>query len=748
VDSNPAAGELQNLAFLPPQLSAILDAVAVPQIVVLADDPDFTIAAVSDAYLETTHNHRQELVGHGFFASVLTAYDLDDLQHIRASFKRAIASGRPDRLLLPRHSLSVINTPVLVEDGVTYVIHSHDITSRRAAEQQLQQQWQTFDTVLSHIPDLCYIFDLDGRFTYANKALLSMWQKSGRNGLGKNMFEAGYPPELAERFQAQLHEVMETKQPLRDETPFTLPNGETGHFEYIYVPVLDAAGHVKAVAGSTRDITERTKSKLMLEQDRARWRKLLEQAPAGIAVIRAPTLTFEWANETYLRLIGRNAAAVVGKTVIEAIPEVKDQEYLALLDHVVETGEPITCKESLALIDRGDGLLQDCYVNFALLPIRNLSGEVEGVFVHAIDVTDMVLTRKRIELSESQFRTLAESIPHLAWMADENGSVFWFNQRYCEFTGKSFEELAGWGWQDVPDPKVLPDVLKCWNEAISSGQPVEITFPIRSASGEYRSFLTRVQPIKNDLGRVIRWFGTNTDITAQLETENELRRINRELEEFSYVAGHDLREPLRTTNLYGELLLKKLGSADTEVAEMANVICRSVRRLDTLLKDLLTFYQTVHSAETRQSSADLSASLSEALAALDDQIKETKAMIQADPLPVVKGDGVQMAHLFQNLLSNAMKYRNPAVPPKIYISAESYADGWLVSVRDNGMGFDAAYSQQIFGLFKRLHGPEFAGSGLGLSICQRIVERYGGRIWANSTKGEGSVFCFTVLRPN
>ena len=621
-----------------------------------------------------------------------------------------------------------------------------NITERKSAEEQLHHQWQKFDIALSHTPDFTYTFDLDGRFAYVNKALLSLWEKPLRDALGKNFLELNYPPPLAERLQRQIQQVVKTKQPIRDDTPFTGPSGETRHYEYIFVPVLNANGEVKAIAGSTRDVTERAKAEEIVERDRRRWREILRQTPAAVALLHGPQHRLEWANDRYFRLIGRSAEALIGKTVLEALPEIAAQKYLALLDRVYQTGAPFTGTESLLQIDRGDGTLKDAYVNFVYLPARDVAGDVDGIFVHATDVTDMVLTRKRVEESERQFHTLAETIPHLAWMADETGYIFWYNRRWYEFTGTSLEEMEGWGWQKVHDPRVLPEVLEKWRTAIASGEPFDMIFPLRRADGEFRSFLTRVEPVKDDQGKVVRWFGTNTDVTAQRRTEEELRRMNRELEEFSYVAGHDLREPLRMLNLYTELLLKKLGGGDGECGIYANVIRQCVSRMDALLRDLLTFSHAVHSEELPGGTADLSASLNEALTMLHGQIAETGAIIEVEALPMVRGDTSQMAQVFQNLLSNAMKYRQQGVPVRITISVQPDGDRWTVSVKDNGIGFEPRYAEHIFGLFKRLHNREFPGTGLGLAICKRIVERYGGRIWAEAALGQGANFSVSLPR--
>jgi PAS domain S-box-containing protein len=249
-----------------------------------------------------------------------------------------------------------------------------------------------------------------------------------------------------------------------------------------------------------------------------------------------------------------------------AFPEVEGQVYVDLLNGVYSTGEPFVGHEVPLHLEGSDGP-RDLYLNFLYAATRDLDGEIDSVFAHLIDVTDMVEARQRIEQSERQFRTLAETIPHLAWMADEKGDRLWFNRRWFDYTGSTLEEMQGRGWEKAHDPNVLPEVQKLWQQAVSFGEPFEIVHPLQSAEGEFRTFLTRVQPVKDNQGQVVRWFGTNTDITDQRRTEEDLRRMNRELEEFAYVASHDLQEPLRMVNIYTQLILKTLGT-DNEVLNL------------------------------------------------------------------------------------------------------------------------------------------------------------------------------------
>jgi signal transduction histidine kinase len=234
-------------------------------------------------------------------------------------------------------------------------------------------------------------------------------------------------------------------------------------------------------------------------------------------------------------------------------------------------------------------------------------------------------------------------------------------------------------------------------------------------------------------------------------TNDDLTRVNRELEEFAYVSSHDLQEPLRMVNIYTHLILKETAQEKTngeddqaKLSQYREFVRQGIDRMEALIRDLLTFSRTIQNDDPPIGVVNLSDSLHEALSVLGDRIEESGAVVTAGSLPCVRVDTTQMAHVFQNLLSNSIKYRGLSVTPEINISAEARDSSWIISVSDNGIGFDQQYAERIFGLFKRLHKDEYPGTGLGLAICQRIVERYGGRIWATSSVGAGATFYFAL----
>ena len=230
------------------------------------------------------------------------------------------------------------------------------------------------------------------------------------------------------------------------------------------------------------------------------------------------------------------------------------------------------------------------------------------------------------------------------------------------------------------------------------------------------------------------------------ERTAELVRANEELRSFGYAASHDLREPLRTVASYTQLLNRRYQDRfDDEAKEFMSYIVDSVHRMDSLLSDLLAYSHQLNSTDQTLTLVDTEAVLAGVLMNLDSAIRESGTEITHDPLPQVMSDFVQLGQVFQNLIGNSIKYRS-ADPPRIHISAEEREDEWIFSFRDNGIGIDPRYHDQIFGIFKRLHGREYPGTGIGLALVKRVIERQGGRIWVESELGSGSTFRFTIPR--
>ena len=261
------------------------------------------------------------------------------------------------------------------------------------------------------------------------------------------------------------------------------------------------------------------------------------QAPFPIIVLRGPEHVIELANPQALRLWGRGSE-VLGLPLAGALPELCGLPFIGYLDEVLRTGVPYEGRAERARLAKGPkGELEDVYFTFVYAPLRDASGAVEGILVCASDVTAQVLASQemqralaRAESSEAQFRDVVENLPELAWTTRPDGYIDFYNRRWYEYTGTTQEQMKGWGWESVHDPALLPGIVARWKEALSTGKAFEFEFPLRRADGVYRWFLTRAIPLRDEQGRIVRWFGTNTDVEdvrrARADAEAERSRFH------------------------------------------------------------------------------------------------------------------------------------------------------------------------------------------------------------------------------
>jgi len=281
-------------------------------------------------------------------------------------------------------------------------------------------------------------------------------------------------------------------------------------------------------------------------------------------------------------------------------------------------------------------------------------------------------------------------------------------------------------------------------------QSIEVS--LFHADKRYSTLLLSAGPLWGDDRELLGCVVTLTDITERKRSEEalvrqaqELERSNGDLRQFAYAVSHDLREPIRIVTIYSQLFEKKYkGSLDEQADAFIQHTIEAAQRVETLLDDLLAYTQTAEGPQSVDSAVDANVCLAKVLAMFDAALVDSGAIVTSDPLPLLRVKEVHIQQLLQNLISNSLKYRSEE-SPRIHISAQRDRGMWKIGVSDNGIGIDAQYHEQVFGLFKRLHGSgKYAGSGIGLAICHKIVERYGGRMWVESEAGKGSKFFFTL----
>jgi PAS domain S-box-containing protein len=379
---------------------------------------------------------------------------------------------------------------------------------------------------------------------------------------------------------------------------------------------------------------------------------------------------------------------------------------------------------------------------------QKISGDELGVLVDrfnemlaGIQSRDDALKQER-----ERFRFMAESMPQKIFATASDGSGDYFNQQWLEFTGLSMEQLRGWAWTQFIHPDELDDSVAAWRHSVETGEPFHFEGRFRRADGKYRWHLTRANAMRDRDGKISMWIGSSTEIQEQKEKEEALRRANDDLQQFAYSASHDLQEPIRNVAVYSEIVATRYRAVVDEEGQMfLGFLKEGGRRLSMLVSDLLA-YTRAGTADLTETPVDSNAVLKHSLSSLAEAIRESGAEVTYDRLPEVYMGEAHLQQILQNLIANALKYRNQS-PPRVHISVPRQSADWCFSVKDNGVGIEAAYKEKIFGVFKRLHHDRTReGTGIGLAICKRVVERYGGRIWVESETGKGSTFFFTMPR--
>ena len=461
-------------------------------------------------------------------------------------------------------------------------------------------------------------------------------------------------------------------------------------------------------------------------------------------------------NHRFEDLFHRTSSEVVGKTDHEIFPEEMAARFRENDLRVLATGEPLTVEEYAPHDDGVHTYLSNKF------PIRGADETVTSICGIATDITE----KNQLMAATLHFAAIVENSEDAICAKDLNGIITSWNKGAERIFGYTAAEAIGKPISMLAAPDRIDEFPEILNK-IRNGQRIHHYETLRQRKdGRLIDISLSVSPVRDASSRIIGAAKIARDITDQkrIERENarlfqqaqhaqaelkrsneELQHANQALETFAYSASHDLQEPLRTIGISAQLLERRCGEqlAGEARSVLADIV-QSTRRMQNLVRDILAYATVTKRADGPPPSIDSAKVLATVLENLKAQIEQTGAVITSHNLPLVPVHENRLAQLFQNLISNSLKYRSSRAP-RIQISAEERDGSWLFCLADNGIGIERKYAENIFGLFKRLHSrEEYPGSGIGLAICHRIIEQYGGRIWLeNSVPGEGSTFCFT-----
>ncbi len=536
-------------------------------------------------------------------------------------------------------------------------------------------------------------------------------------------------------------------------------------FTFALSPIRDEDGQVVAYFNPAAETTPRViaERELVVAREAAeraehRLRDVFTQAPAFLAVLRGPEHRFEFANSAYERLVGRGS--IIGKTVIEALPELREQGFIQLLDAVYATGEPFVGRAiPVRLARQPGGDPEEVFVDFVYQPLTGPDVVIDGIVAHGVDVTDAVNARYRIEESAALYRFLADASPVQVWTATPDGALDYVNRRAENYFDAPASALIADGWQAYVHADDLPLAAAHWARSLSTGEPYEVEFRLRGATGEYRWHLARGTAQRSTEGTLLRWFGTNTDIEDAKRNEAELKRVtteateaNRAKSDFLAAMSHELRTPLNAIGGYAQLIeMGVRGPVTDEMVEDLRKIQRSKDHLNTLVGGVLAFAKGgTGRIELQTRRVRVNSLLDSVLDMIGPQLAERSLTLErgavADDLAVA-ADEDKARQVVLNLLANALKF-TPA-GGTIAVSAEADAGMVRVAVRDTGVGVPEELIEQIFEPFVQARPAlqtRDGGVGLGLAISRQLARAMRGDLTVVSPAGAGSTFTLTLPR--
>lgn len=610
--------------------------------------------------------------------------------------------------------------------------------------------------LLESIGEAYLLYDADWRCTYVNAAAESLLGASRSDLLGFVLWEIC--PDLTGRFECECRSVM------RDRVPraFDYFRSTSGIWYHVRVSAAVTGG----VVVHATDINRTRQLELRAEELNKRQLEMRRQMERTEMRLR---FAEEAANLGIFEYDPHSGVAVLSPGFCGLLGRAPDT-VLTFTDWFEAIHPDDAAKIKAVLANPGNQMETEYRVVWPDGTVRWLAGRsrrfrftgtTDRFFGVTVDITERKQAEDRLRESELRFRTLCETAPIGIFCGADQG---------CTYHNPELDRMLGLGGPgDLPVPSGIVDeadrehVLSTFTSAMEQGSDWRLDFRVRLATGNLAWVSAAARFSRGETGAS--YVGTLWDITERVESQQhaarmladlqtthklleqqtaELMRSNEDLQRFAYAASHDLREPLRTIRSYVQLLRRRLGNElDESTLHYVDFIESAVRRLSDLTQGLLD-YSTAADFEARRSPVDLNRVMEDVRVNLGAAIEQSGARITSEQLPTVLGDEGRLLQVLQNLTVNAIKYRGEA-PPEVRVSALQEGKEWVVTVADNGAGFDEKFATSIFDLFFRLKSRvRTDGAGIGLALVRRIVERHGGRVWATSRLNEGSQFRFTL----
>jgi PAS domain S-box-containing protein len=661
-------------------------------------------------------------------------------------FNRALQSGEPVRYESVWCGTDLLVTVFRI--GPNRVVSSGvDITDRKNAEAALRNSERRYRALIENAPVAVSHNAMDGRFEYVNQAFCDLLGYTAEELCSRTWQDVTHPDDISVDRSLGGDVIAKRATHYTLEKRYVRKDGQ-----HVWVSLFgnfvfnDGGDPVQGVAVVV-DITERKRAEQALRESEQRLLLAKRAAQLGTHDFDVLSGSIKW-DERTCELWG--------------VPPHTHVNYEVFL-HGLHPEDRARAQAALeqAFDPQGDGRYFCVYrvINRVDHTTRWIEASGQALFqerraVRLVgtvqDVTDRTLASERLRESEARIREIANNIDQFAWTCNELGFATWYNDRWYDYTGTTPEEMQGEGWQKVIDPEHLPRLLKTARDCMSRGLPWEDTYPIRGKDGTFRWFLSRAVPIRDETGRVKRWFGTNTDVTELRKLQEALRAADRRKDEFLAMLSHELRNPVAPIASAAEALAQLV--PDQQQRSLVEIVKRQASTLSRLLDDLLDVARiTQGRIQLHREVISIDTCLALAIETAQPLIQEKSHTLRmtspGHPL-YVNADRIRLAQCLANLLANAAKYTESGGE----IQVHSWTDGAdaVIEVTDTGAGISPTFLPHIFDLFaqgERTLDRSLGGLGVGLSVCKQLIEMQGGSVSARSDGlGHGATFVLRLPR--
>jgi PAS domain S-box-containing protein len=701
--------------------------------------------------------HRDELLGQKVtniipegFAERLIA---DDLRSSEDALAQQIGTGielnalRKDGSEFP---IEIMLSPLDSPEGTLVTAAIRDISVRRTAEKVLAQMEGKYRGLMEAAPDAMVVVNQAGEIVLLNLQAEKQFGYRRDELLGQrvtNIIPKGFAERLVADDLRSAEDALAQEIGTGIELNAERKDGSEFPIELMLSPLESAEGML--VTAAIRDISVRKNAEKVLAQMEGKYRGLLEAAPDAMVVVNQGG-EIVLLNLQAEKQFGYRRDELLGQKVTNIIPEGFAERLVA---DDLRSSEDALAQEIGTGIElnalRKDG--SEFPIELMLSPLESTEGTLVTAAIR--DITVRRNAEKHLAQMEGRYRGLLEAAPDPMVVVNQAGEIVLLNLQAEKQFGYRRNELLGQKVTNIiPEgfaERLIADGLRSAEDALAQQIGTGIELSGRRKDRTEFPIELMLSPLGGAEGILVTAAIRNIAVrkTAEahlLQKMDELNRSNEELGQFAYIASHDLQEPLRMVASYTQLLSRRYkGKLDTDADEFIAYAVDGATRMQRLIQDLLAYSRVgTKGKELLNTSSEIA--LQTALSNLRGAIEESGALITHDPLPNVLADETQLIQLFQNLVGNAIKYQNPGTP-KIHVAALNGGKQYRFSVKDNGLGIDPQYFERIFGMFQRLHKrEEFAGTGIGLAICKKIVERHGGQISVDSQPGQGSTFRFAL----